>query len=185
MQTMYAVCTRQLLSSPPALRPGCQVPGLRAIDGAGNACILSFARSAAWAEWRRSLAAASAVAERRKASGPPPDPPHTRGRQEKKGPLPRPRIIQVATSDYVARPMDGAPIGAPLPFSVAHDLVRKPVTTPGSSRGQAFRDHARLFWCVVVRHDSGVIAPRECFSFGRLPYLIRQVLEWLFRRRIA
>jgi hypothetical protein len=70
------------------------VPGLGASDGAGNACILPFARSAAWTESWRSLAEASAAAERRKASGP------------RQGPLPTP---------VRGRTMDGAPIGAPLP----------------------------------------------------------------------
>jgi len=74
----FAIRSRAVwVTSPPALRPGCQVPGLSASDGVGNACILPFARSAAWTESWRSLAGTSAVAERRKASGPPPyTPPH-------------------------------------------------------------------------------------------------------------
>jgi len=31
----------------------------------------------------------------------------------------------------------------PQPFSLAHDLVRKPVPTPHQVRGRLFRDHAR------------------------------------------
>ena len=56
-------------SSPPALRPGRGVLRLSAIGGAGNACALPLARSAAWAELERSVAPASAAVERRKASG--------------------------------------------------------------------------------------------------------------------
>jgi hypothetical protein len=78
----FAIRSRAVrVTSPPALRPGCQVPGLSAIDGAGNACILPFARSAAWTESWRSLAEASAAAERRKASGPPPYPPPHAGEE--------------------------------------------------------------------------------------------------------
>ena len=48
-------------SSPPALRPGRGVLRLSAFGGAGNACALPFARSAAWAESKRSVALASAA----------------------------------------------------------------------------------------------------------------------------
>jgi hypothetical protein len=48
-------------SSPPALRPGRWVLRLSAFGGAGNACTLPFARSAAWAESKRSVALASAA----------------------------------------------------------------------------------------------------------------------------
>jgi hypothetical protein len=96
-------------SSPPALRPGRGVLRLSAIGGAGNACTLPLARSAAWAELERSVAPASAAVERRKASGP------------DVGPLPRPTRIQVATSDCAARTWLDAPFGAPPPSAFVRD----------------------------------------------------------------
>ena len=54
--------------APPALRPAREVLRLSAIGGAGNPRAQPLARSAAWTEPRRSIAEASAVVERRKAS---------------------------------------------------------------------------------------------------------------------
>ncbi len=141
----YAVCGNANCYAPPALRPGCQVPGLSAIDGAGNACILPFARSAAWTESWRSLAEASAAAERRKASGPLPTLPRRRGRKETKRPAAAQRISLRSLRTLVC--------------ACADRMVRL----------SALRS-LRIFFLVVVRHASGADASRERICFHLSPH---------------
>jgi len=81
---------------------------LSAIDGAGNACVLSFARSAAWAERERSVAPASAAVGAPEGERPP-----TSGRF---------RARSAFRWQHLTAPRGqrlDAPFGAPPPFSFA------------------------------------------------------------------